>query len=87
MTTLAIIREKVRRVTGRYTGVTLTDAQIDFYINTFYQYDLPEELRLLKLKENLVFYTTPNIDYYNFDYNNYISSEPPVYVAGYPPRS
>ncbi len=48
--TLADIRKKVRNLTARQADEQITDAQIDQYINTYYLYDMPESLRLLKLK-------------------------------------
>jgi hypothetical protein len=44
--TLADIRQKVRRVTGRLSSAELTNDQIDTYINNYYQYTFPAELKL-----------------------------------------
>ena len=96
MTVLDDIRTKVRRLTGRPSSAQITDAQIDEYVNTFYQYDLPEELRLFKLRSNFSFMTIPNVAEYDtstmlvdFDGgtetvdNVYYNFQPPVYIAGY----
>lgn len=65
MTTLADIRTKVRRLTGRPSVQAITDAQIDEYVNTFYLYDMPETLRLGSLKTNFTFLTEANVDQYD----------------------
>jgi len=83
MTDLAAIRNKVRRITSRSTENQLTTADLDSYINTFYQYDLPEHLRLINLKQEYSFFTQPNVDIYNFTPNANVSIEGPVYVGGY----
>jgi len=78
--TLSAIRTKVRRLTGRPSSQQITNAQIDEYINTFYQYDFPEHLRVFSNKGNFVFMTEANVDTYNMlsanpsspDYNDLI---------------
>lgn len=82
-TDLQAIRLKVRRITKSPSPQQLSDAEIDEYVNTFLLYSFPEELRLQTLRTNYVFYTEPYIDTYNFDVDNYVSVEPPVYVGGY----
>lgn len=96
MTTLADIRTKVRRLTGRPTAQDITNDQIDEYINTFYLYDFPEELRLFHLNTVFTFATEPNVDRYpmaniavttaggaDTAINVYYNLSPPAYVAGY----
>lgn len=91
--TLAAIRKKVRRLTRTPSEQQLSTADIDEYVNTFILYDLPQHLRLFKLRTTLTFYTEPNIDEYetnavvgdpleNFE-NRYTAVYGPVYVAGY----
>jgi hypothetical protein len=87
--TLADITLKVRRLTGRPSPDQITDATIQQYINTYYLYDLPETLRLLKLKDTLTFTTIPNVEVYpvndifpTLGDTAYITFEPPAYVAG-----
>lgn len=83
MTTLARIRSKVRQLTARKSTVQLTDAELDFQINNWYQYSLPLELRNLDLREEYKFITQPNIDVYNVSPNTYTTFEPTMYVSGY----
>lgn len=85
-TTLIQIRDKVRKVTGSPSPYQLSDAQIDDYINTFYLYDMPEHLRLLKLKNTYEFFTKPNIESYDLPDESIVSVEPPIYVGGYQAR-
>lgn len=87
---LETMRIKVRRLTRSPSANQLSDDDIDEYINTFYQYDVPEELRLFSLKSTFSFWTEPNVDSYGTDeatgltdFNNeIITLEPPVYIAG-----
>jgi len=83
MTDLAAIRLKVRRLTAKPSANQLTNVELDDYINTFYQYDLPEHLRLLSLKELFTFTTAPNIDIYAFTQNLNLTVEGPVLVGGF----
>ncbi|MFQ5685091.1 MAG: hypothetical protein ACE5GV_00375 [Candidatus Scalindua sp.] len=86
MTDLAAIRLKVRRLTAKPSTNQMTNDELDDYINTFYQYDLPEHLRLLNLKELFTFTTAPNIDTYAFTQNLNLTVEGPVRVGGYTAR-
>ena len=61
---LQAIRAKVRRLTRSPSEAQITTAEIDEYINTFIQYDLPEHLRLFTLRRNFTFYASPNIGRY-----------------------
>lgn len=81
--TLEQIRIKVRRLVGMPSENQLTTADLDDYINDFYQYDLPEHLRLWNLKENYTLDLIPTQNLYNYPFNTNISIEPPCYVDGY----
>jgi hypothetical protein len=94
--TLVQMRQLVRFLTKSPSQQLLTDAAIDFNINTFVLYDFPEELRLFDLHEQFTWYCQPNVDTYSTDtsvlpvtdplynfQNLYITVNPPVYVAGY----
>jgi len=91
--TLADIRQKVRRITRSPSEARLTTAQLDQYINTAIQSDMPQHLRLFPLRTNLTFYTTPGVDVYQtnttnptdplFDFKNrYTAVHQPVFMAG-----
>lgn len=64
LSTLGIIRTKVRRLTGRPSPQQITDSQIDEYVNTFYQYDFPEHLRVFSNTSTFTFLTEANVDQY-----------------------
>lgn len=96
--TLDAIRIKVRRLTRSPSPTQITDAQIDEYVNTFIQYDLPEHLRLFSLRTTHSFTTQPYQDTYPTDVtsfagaisnplydfkNKFITVHPPFYIAGY----
>jgi hypothetical protein len=82
MATLEAIRDKVRRVTGRYEESQLTTDQLDEYINTFYFNDMPEHLRLIRQQTTYEFVTEPNVAVYPLP-QDYITLEQPFYVDGY----
>lgn len=81
--TLTAIRSKVRKITGSPSPTQLTDLEIDQYINTFYFYEFPENLRLFQLHQPYIFYTQANIDSYVFPRNEIVTINAPCYIAGY----
>lgn len=81
--TLQTIRNKVRRITARPSDTSITDAQLDEYINTFYIYDFPEHLRLESLRVNWQFLTQANIAIYDFPTDLFLTVMPPIFIAGY----
>jgi len=81
--TLADMRLKIRRITGRPSAQQITDDQIDQYVNTFYIYDLPEQLQLMSNRVNFQFVTNANTAIYDFPTDLYLTNMPPVFIAGY----
>lgn len=79
---LTDIITKIRRLTGRPSPDQMSDDTITQYINTYYLFDMPETLRLLKLKDVFTFVTIPNVEAYPFPNSLYMTVEPPAYVAG-----
>lgn len=99
--TLTQIQQKVRRLTRSPSTAQLADADLNNYINTFLEYDLPENVRLANLLTDFSFYTNPGQDTYNTDeasfgnatnnplynfQNKYQTNNPPVYIAGFGSR-
>lgn len=82
-TNLSTIRTKVRAVTGRPSVTQITDAQIDQYVNTFYLYDLSQHVKMESLRYNYQFTTQANVPVYDLPTDTYLSSMPPVFIAGY----
>ena len=96
---LTQMRNTVRRMTARYTPQQMPDTQIDYYINTAYTLHFPEQFKNLKLTKPYIFLTTPNVDTYDFVYQQglvnaptppntnviagNIQLSPPVYCQGY----
>lgn len=81
--TLNDIITKVRKITARPSTAQISNSEIIAYINTFYVFDMPEHLRLESLRYNYEFTTTANIPVYDFPTDIYLTSMPPVYIAGY----
>ncbi|MGD2065709.1 MAG: ubiquitin-activating E1 FCCH domain-containing protein [Candidatus Bathyarchaeota archaeon] len=82
-TALDQIKLKIRRITKSPNPTQLTDQQIVDYVNWYYLYDFPEELRLKSLKTNYIFFTEANEDRYRLPVNRFVSVEPPLYIAGF----
>lgn len=80
--TVAAIRQKVRRLTASPSESSLTTADIDKYINTFYNQDFPYAIKLDQMRSVYSFYTQPYVDRYplNVNYNQGIRS--PAYCDG-----
>jgi hypothetical protein len=78
--TLAKIRQKVRQVTGRFSENDLSNTQIDEYINQYYLYTFPAEV---KLEQKFVYYefiTSANQATYAAPDTLYTNYEPPATV-------
>lgn len=80
---LGDIITKVRLITKSPSQNMITDDQIVQYINTYYLYDFPQELRLKDSLSNWVFSTVPYQERYKLPTDTYITVEPPLYVNGY----
>lgn len=80
--TVAAIRQKVRRLTASASENSLTTAAIDQYINTFYTQDFPYGIKIDQMRDVYTFFTEPYIDRYPLDvyYNQGVRA--PMYVDG-----
>ena len=58
--TLAEIRQKVRQVSGRYSLQELSNDQLDEYVNKYFQYTFPAELKLERAHTFYEFLTVAN---------------------------
>lgn len=81
--TLSDIREKVRKVTGRPSQDQMTDSQVDDYINNYYVFTMPFELKEQITNQFLKFKTTPGTDVYAFP-GGYFTDQPGAYADGFP---
>lgn len=81
--TLLDIRTKVRAVTGRPSPDQITDSQLNDYINNYYVFTMPFELKEQITNQFLTFKTTPGVDIYSFP-GGYFTDQPGAYADGYP---
>lgn len=80
---LSDIRTKVRAVTGRPSADQISDADINNYINNYYVFTMPFELKEQITDQFLKFKTTPGVDIYSFP-GGYFTDSPGAYADGYP---
>jgi hypothetical protein len=73
---LGEIRQKVRQVSGRYSPQELSNEQLDEYINKFYHYTFPADLKLDRFHTFYEFLTEANKQKYDLP-SGYINFEPP----------
>ena len=72
--TLAEIRQKTRQVSGRLSVASLSNTQVDEYINKYFQFEFPAEVKLNRNYTLHTFNTTANTRDYVFppDYTNFV---------------
>ena len=75
------IIEKIRLVSASGNSQQLTDKKLIKYINSYYLYDFPNDLRLLKLKDVYTFNTIQGLDTYPFDFDHWSTVEAPAYCG------
>lgn len=80
--TLIAIRKKVRRLTNSTGQSSLTDADLDQHINTFYNQDFPYAIKVDQMRQVYTFFTRPYIDRYPIDVNYYQGVRSPAYFDG-----
>lgn len=74
---------KIRRLTARPSASQISDAEVVRYANTYYVFDMPEELRMESLRVNYQFLTNANTPAYDLPTSIYLDVMPPVFMAGY----
>lgn len=80
--TYSMIEQKVRRLTASASNSALTSAQIQQYVNTFYNQDFPYAIKIDQQRTVYKFLTIPNVDRYPVDVNTYQGFRAPVYFEG-----
>ena len=72
--TLSEIRSKTRQVSGRLSVAELSNNQIDEYINKYFQFEFPAEVKLNRNYTLHEFNTTANVQDYAFpaDFTNFV---------------
>lgn len=80
--TYAMIEKKVRRLTASASSASLSSADIQQAVNTFYNQDFPYAIKLDQTRSVYRFLTIPNVDRYPVDVNNMQGFRAPVYFQG-----
>lgn len=80
--TVAYIRQKVRRLVAAPSENSLPTNELDQYINDFYANDFIYGVKLDVLKKVYTFFTSPNVDRYPLNVNQYQSMRAPIYFQG-----
>lgn len=75
------IIEKIREVSASGNSLQVTDEKIIKYINSYYLYDLPNDLRNIKLKDVYTFNTIQGVDVYPFDFDHWSTVQGPAYCG------
>lgn len=75
------IIEKVQELAALGTGNQATTSKILKYINSYYLYDLPNDLRNIKLEDTYTFNTIQGVDVYPFDFDHWSTIKAPCYCS------
>ncbi len=75
------IVQKVMELAALGTGDQSTVEKILKYLNSYYLYDFPNDLRILKLKDVYTFNTIQGVDVYPFDFDQWSTVESPAYCG------
>lgn len=70
------MRETFREMTSRYDEVQLPTSRVDYFLNLAYTLRLPEQFKNIKLTKPYVFNTIPNVDTYQFVYQQGLVDDP-----------
>lgn len=80
--TYTYIEKKVRRLTASASQASLSSADIQQAVNTFYNNDFPYAIKIDQQRSVYKFLTIPNVDRYPVDVNNLQGFRAPVYFEG-----
>lgn len=80
---LSTIRAKVRNLTGSPSSEQISDSDLNAYINNYYVFTMPFELKEQITDQFLKFKTTPGVDIYAFP-GGYFTDSPGAYADGFP---
>lgn len=80
---LSTISTKVRALTGRPSEDQISNADVTNYINQYYVYVMPFELKEQITNQFLTFQTTPGVNIYAFP-GGYFTDSPGAYADGFP---
>ena len=80
---LSDIRAKVRAITGRPSPDQISDSDLNTYINNYYAFTMPFELKEQIMNAPIKFITIPGVDFYSFP-TGYFTDSPMAYADGFP---
>lgn len=80
---LSDLRTKVRQVTGRLDTNQLSNNELDRYINNYYQYTFPAEVKLEREHTFYTFNTIPAQQQYDFTDTTFTNIQPILTVDGF----
>ncbi len=80
--TYAFIRKKVRRLTASASSASLSDADLDEYIQNAYENDFPYAIKIDQTRSVYKLFTIPNVDRYPTDINSNQGYRGPIYIEG-----
>jgi hypothetical protein len=76
---LSEIRQKIRQVTGRFSPQELSNEELDEYVNKYFQYTFPAELKLERFHTYYEFLTSANTQSYTLP-DGYVNFENPATI-------
>ncbi len=87
--TFSDIQKLSRQISGQLSAVSFSDTDNEFNINTYYQYDLPRELKIEEFYTQYTFPTEPNVSVYPLpgDFANGLAFThviPKIFINGTP---
>lgn len=80
--TVAFMRQKIRRLTASPSESALSTADVDQYLQNAYFNDFPYAIKLDQMRSVYTFFTQPYIDRYPLDVNYNQGVRGPMYVEG-----
>lgn len=80
--TLAAIKRKVRRLTASSSQSSLSETELERYINLYYNNDFPYGIKIDQMRSVYTFFTEPYRDRYPLDVNYNQGVRAPFYVDG-----
>lgn len=80
--TYGYIQQKIRRLTASSSESSLRSADIQQYVQNFYNQNMPNAIKTDQMRSVYTFYTAPNIDRYPVNVNYFQGFRFPMYVDG-----
>src|SRR5216684_2239499 len=82
--TLSDIQQLVRDLTGSPSTDQLTNQQITTFVNNYYAFSMPFELKEQVNLQALTFEAIANTDVYSFPGSTFLTDQPMAYADGFP---